>query len=227
MGSILCVCVAPPCFPIRSSPFSNAHKFIAPRRFRFVTCFSYSFNGSPSGGGGNLECCGSKVMGVSCDGAASNRNFFRMHGSEVSGDGVLYKTTNFYSKEKRWLYFCSDVPHLIKTTRNCWSHSHEKGKTRSMAVSSHPSLYSFMQYLKCSIQINNKRITWNHLVTLYKRSQATREPAGLYLLKTLKLEHVQLNSYSRMRVDLAAQVRIRVIGKPFLWIISMIPFCRL
>ena len=175
----------------------------------------------------NLECCGSKVMGVSCDGAASNRNFFRMHGSEVSGDGVLYKTTNFYSKEKRWLYFCSDVPHLIKTTRNCWSHSHEKGKTRSMAVSSHPSLYSFMQYLKCSIQINNKRITWNHLVTLYKRSQATREPAGLYLLKTLKLEHVQLNSYSRMRVDLAAQVRIRVIGKPFLWIISMIPFCRL
>ena len=45
------------------------------------------------------------------------------------------------------------------------------------------------------------------MVTLYKRSQATREPAGLYLLKKLKLEHVQLNSYSHMQVDLAAQVR--------------------
>ena len=43
---------------------------------------------------------------------------------------------------------------------------------------------------------------------LYKRSQETSSAAGLYLLKKLKLEHVRLTSYSRMRVDLAAQVLI-------------------
>ena len=33
-----------------------------------------------------------------------------------------------------------------------------------------------------------------------------RTPAGLYLTKKLKKEHIDLDSYSRMRVDLAAQV---------------------
>ena len=34
---------------------------------------------------------------------------------------VVYKTPNPYSEEERWIYFISDVPHLIKTTRNCWA----------------------------------------------------------------------------------------------------------
>ena len=34
---------------------------------------------------------------------------------------VSYKTPNPYSEEERWIYFVSDVPHLIKTTRNCWA----------------------------------------------------------------------------------------------------------
>ena len=41
---------------------------------------------------------------------------------------------------------------------------------------------------------------------LYKRSQETSSTAGLYLMKKLKLEHVRLSSFSRMRVDLATQV---------------------
>ena len=32
---------------------------------------------------------------------------------------VTYKTINLFSKEKRFIYFNSDVPHLIKTARNC------------------------------------------------------------------------------------------------------------
>lgn len=38
-----------------------------------------------------------------------------------------------------------------------------------------------------------------------KMGVATRS-SGLYLLQKLKLDHVQLNSYSRMKVSLAAQV---------------------
>ena len=34
---------------------------------------------------------------------------------------VSYKTPNPYSEEERWIYFVSDVRHLIKTTRNCWA----------------------------------------------------------------------------------------------------------
>ena len=32
-------------------------------------------------------------------------------------DGVVYKTVNRYSTDRN--IYC-DVPHLIKTTRNCW-----------------------------------------------------------------------------------------------------------
>lgn len=78
-----------------------------------------------------LERIGLKVMAVTADGASSNRKFFRMHSS--SGSTTCYKAVNPYAQE-RSVYFFSDVPHLIKTTRNCWSHSGANG-TRSMWVS--------------------------------------------------------------------------------------------
>ena len=31
---------------------------------------------------------------------------------------VTYRAINLFSKEKRFIYFISDVPHLIKTARN-------------------------------------------------------------------------------------------------------------
>ena len=52
-----------------------------------------------------LECCGFKVMGTSCDNAAPNRKFFRLHPGVSTEGGVTYKTRNMYSKEERWLYF--------------------------------------------------------------------------------------------------------------------------
>ena len=42
-------------------------------------------------------------------------------------------------------------------------------------------------------------------MNLYKTNRATENP-GLALLPKLKYEHVYLTSYSKMRVDLAAQV---------------------
>lgn len=48
-------------------------------------------------------------------------------------DGVVYKTVNRYSTD-RHIYLMSDVPHLIKTTRNCW-YASRTGGTRCMWVS--------------------------------------------------------------------------------------------
>ena len=52
-----------------------------------------------------------------CDGAKPNRRFFNGMGfKDEKKDGVVYKTLNRYSTD-RYIYFISDVPHLIKTTR--------------------------------------------------------------------------------------------------------------
>ena len=64
----------------------------------------------------NLECCGLKVIAITCDGASANRKFFKMHKSKMSnkadaGDKSrksrkratsmpIYKTTNPYSQDK-------------------------------------------------------------------------------------------------------------------------------
>lgn len=78
-----------------------------------------------------LEGIGLKVICVTADGASINRKFFRMHGKSSEG-AVTYKTHNPYAdpKENRALYFISDPPHLLKTTRNCLSHSGYNGTTQ-------------------------------------------------------------------------------------------------
>jgi hypothetical protein len=56
--------------------------------------------------------------------------------------------------------------------------------------------------LACS-QKGGKYILWQHLVDIYDK---TRNESGLFMGKKLKREHTHLTSFSRMRVDLAAQV---------------------
>ena len=34
---------------------------------------------------------------------------------------VTYRTLDIMAEEKRYIYFISDPPHLIKTARNCFS----------------------------------------------------------------------------------------------------------
>ena len=48
---------------------------------------------------------------------------------------VPYRAQNQYSDKPGYIYFFSDVPHLLKTTRNCLSHSYPKSRIRSMTVS--------------------------------------------------------------------------------------------
>ena len=80
----------------------------------------------------HLEAIGLKVLAATCDGASPNRKFFRMHGPT---NELVYKTTNIYSSaESRPLFFLSDVPHLIKTVRNCWANSFAHGYSRKLWV---------------------------------------------------------------------------------------------
>ena len=78
-----------------------------------------------------LEGIGFKVLATTCDGASCNRKFFKLHGD--IGE-LVYKTDNPYSNESRPLFFLSDAPHLIKTTRNCWANSFAHSKSRSLWV---------------------------------------------------------------------------------------------
>ena len=57
------------------------------------------------------------------------------------------------------------------------------------------------------IQNNGKEIEWHHVKELYEKIIKTSVASnGITLLPKLKKEHVYPTSYSRMRVDLAAQV---------------------
>ena len=55
----------------------------------------------------------------------------------------------------------------------------------------------------CILQNNGKLILWSHVRTIQEEIQSD---SGLYVGKLLKPEHINLTSFSRMRVDLAAQV---------------------
>ena len=80
-----------------------------------------------------LEGLGFKVIAITCDGASSNRKFFKLTG--VSAEKLTYKTVNVFSEEKWPLFFLSDVPHLIKTVRNNWSNSFGHSYSRTLSVS--------------------------------------------------------------------------------------------
>ena len=64
--------------------------------------------------------CNLWVIASTSDGATPNRRFFRMHKAlDGNADGdVCYRTINLYATH-RFIYFFSDAPHLVKTTRNC------------------------------------------------------------------------------------------------------------
>ena len=77
-----------------------------------------------------LEWCGLNVIAFSCDGASPNRAFYKMHGTS----GLVHKTAKLFC-EDRDIYFICDVPHLMKTTRNCWSNSFANKHSRALWVS--------------------------------------------------------------------------------------------
>ena len=129
--------------------------------------------------------CNLWVVAASCDGAAPNRKFFNLHYGLVGEtlSGVIHRTLNLYATQ-RFIYFFADAPHLLKTARNCLYHS---------GAASNHSRYMWK---------DGYYLVWQHIFDIYNKDQDT----GLHLLPRLTFDHVKLNSYSVMRVNLAAQI---------------------
>ena len=134
---------------------------------------------------------GLKVVAVMCDGASSNRKYFKMHFSLTeeedinSNVDVTYRTDNLFADvgDKRFIYFISDVPHLIKTARNNLSHS-GTGKSNR---------YMWNQ---------GQHILWSHITYLFYEDLKCQ----LHACPKLTVEHIKITPFSAMNVRLAAQV---------------------
>jgi hypothetical protein len=128
--------------------------------------------------------CNLWVCAAVSDGASPNRKFYELHaglvGEEYKVDFV-YRTVNLFAPT-RFIYFFSDAPHLLKTARNCLFNSGTGKHTRLMW--------------------NGKNMIWYHIAALY---HADLEQ-DLHQLPKLTVDHINLTSFSKMKVRLAAQV---------------------
>ena len=108
--------------------------------------------------------------------------------------------------------FCSQI------LSTCWK-PFEIAGSRSIVL---------LRYVTCSLsficnhscccitqQNNGKSISWSHLTELYHRN--TSPGMGIRIVPKLKFEHISLTLFSKMLVDLAAQVRI-------LWLPPMLSY---
>ena len=77
-----------------------------------------------------VEQVGFSVRALTCDGAASNRKFFK-----VSSTSDSHYAPHPLRSRKLPVYFVSDVPHLMKTTRNVWENSGWNSRSRELMVS--------------------------------------------------------------------------------------------
>lgn len=82
-----------------------------------------------------LEMYRLPVVSLVSDGAKPNRRFYQMCQSSGKHGAIPYKSFNPYQKEAD-LYFICDVPHLLKTSRNCFSNSFAHSKSRTLKVRS-------------------------------------------------------------------------------------------
>ena len=130
-----------------------------------------------------------KSSAVNCDCDSSNRKFFRMHfhmadEDDVNPDvNVTYRTINLYSLEKRFIYFISDMFHLIKTKLSYLSNS-DTGR--------------YTHY----IWNNAMFIICNHIAYIFYENRE----CGLHIFRELTYEHVKLIPYSVINVSLAIQI---------------------
>ena len=127
--------------------------------------------------------CGLTCLYISCDGAGQNRKFFEMNNTD-DGTEPCNSMTNPFADDDRQIYFISDVPHLVKTARNCFANSGAHTKTRHLWN-------------------NGQDILWTQIVNLF----ADHLENNLYT-KCHKLTrgHIDLNAFSRMKVNYAAQI---------------------
>ena len=140
--------------------------------------------------------CAIEVVAATCDGASANSKFFRMHfglthDDELNADtDIFYLTIIFFSEDKHYIYFISDLPHLLKTVRICLNNSGSGKGTRFMW---NGGLF----------------LIWNHINDIFLEDKE----CGLQLLPKITYQHVYLTPYSVMNVRLAAQVLSATVSK--------------
>lgn len=106
----------------------------------------------------------------------------------------VQKTVNLYSDNRLPLYFICDVQHLIKTTRNCWSHSFPRSRRRAMWVSTN-AWYKCMARQKdhfcvciCSLMIKEYRgRTWQSYIESIENFWCSRT---LFRQEKLNMEQI-------------------------------------
>ena len=74
--------------------------------------------------------CNLWIIATTSDGVSPNKRFYRLHKALQKDDGNN-KTINLFAMW-RFIYCFSDAPHVIKTLRNCLSHSGAGKCTRYM-----------------------------------------------------------------------------------------------
>ena len=129
-----------------------------------------------------LELNGLEVVSLTSDGYSANRKFYRLYAQEGLGSDTPYKVRNPH-RSSAYIYLFSDVPHLLKTARNCFSNSGSHTRSRNFVVS------SILQYKYCSIHLCSDVVYC--LVHVFYRKMA-RKSAGstlkVYTLPNLPLQ---------------------------------------
>ena len=114
-----------------------------------------------------------------------------MHSAfDTKAKNITYRTPNIYAEDGRFIFFFSDAPHLVKTTRNCLSNSRSHKNSRYMWD-------------------NNHHFLWSHISQMYYLDLE----GGLDYMPKLKLDHIKLTPYSVMNVRLATQILSETVGK--------------
>ena len=96
---------------------------------------------------------------------------------------VTYRIRNPFSESKRFIYFISAPPHLIKNLRNSLLSSGYGRSARLMWNAGYD-------------------ILWKHITDIFYEDLE----CGLHLLPKVTNDHINLTSYSKMNVRLATQV---------------------
>eukprot|EP00111_Clytia_hemisphaerica_P020420 TCONS_00060169-protein len=144
---------------------------------------------------GILESIGLKVRAVTADGASPNRKYFKLHKlpentkeTNLFHGNVYWAYSPWAFSSKRKIYFFSDPPHLMKTTRNNLENPHANKKSRNVVF-------------------DGKEMGWHQILDLYDWDLGpSRYCFGIRFGHKLRHEHIKLDPRSRMRVNLAAQV---------------------
>lgn len=128
-----------------------------------------------------------EILLCCCDGASSNRSFISMNIEDTTSSSCQNRFSGMP------IFFFSDPPHLIKKLRNNIHSSGFKEK--------HP------RYSR-TLLVDDKHILWDHIYSVY-----TRETSRHLYVTDLRKSHVQIDSFSKMRVKLAVQTLSAKVAK--------------